>query len=165
MADISIGKAPHPIAVLPFYGTGALCFAALALLLFLASGELTGHHFNPRLLAIVHAAALGWGTMVIFGAAYQLLPVICERDLYSVTLAIVSYMMLTVGAIMLVWSFWVFEVGMLMITGGSLVVGAAVLYTVNTCATVVLQQRNTIQQAFIVSSALWLLITAVAGLL
>src|SRR5690606_30007417 len=80
MADISIGKAPHPIAVLPFYGTGAVCFAALALLLFLASGELMGHHFSPHLLAIVHTAALGWGTMVIFGAAYQLLPVVCERS-------------------------------------------------------------------------------------
>lgn len=165
MADISIGKAPHRMAVLPFYGTGALFFAALSVLLFMAADELTGHHFNPHLLAVVHAAALGWGTMVIFGAAYQLLPVICERDLYSVALAVGSYVMLTVGTILLVWSFWVFEVGVLMITGGSLVVSAALLYTVNTCATVALQQRHTVQQAFIVSSALWLLMTTVAGLL
>lgn len=153
------------MAVLPFYGTGALFFAALSVLLFMAADELTGHHFNPHLLAVVHAAALGWGTMVIFGAAYQLLPVICERDLYSVALAVGSYVMLTVGTILLVWSFWVFEVGVLMITGGSLVVSAALLYTVNTCATVALQQRHTVQQAFIVSSALWLLMTTVAGLL
>ena len=94
MANISIGKAPHRIAVLPFYGTGALFFLLLAVMLFIAAGELTGHHFNPHLLAIVHAAALGWGTMIIFGAAYQILPVICERDLYSVPLAVVSYVML-----------------------------------------------------------------------
>ena len=153
------------MAVLPFYGTGALFFVALAVLLFMSAGELTGHHFSPHLLAIVHAAALGWGTMVIFGAAYQLLPVICERDLYSVALAVASYVMLTVGAILLVWSFWVFEVGVLMITGGSLVVSAVLLYTINTCATAAWHKHGTIQQAFIVSSALWLLITVVIGLL
>lgn len=153
------------MAVLPFYGTGAVFFAVLAVLLFVSAEELTGHHFNPHLLAIVHAAALGWGTMVIFGAAYQLLPVICERDLYSVGLAVASYVLLTAGTVLLVWSFWVFEVGGLMLTGGSLVVAAAILYTINACATVALQQQHTVQQAFIVSSALWLLITAVAGLL
>lgn len=165
MADISVGKAPHPLAVLPFYGTGALFFAVLAILLFLSAGELTGHHFSPHLLAIVHTAALGWGTMVIFGAAYQLLPVICERDLYSVPLAVASYLLLTVGTILLIWSFWIFEVGAIMIAGGSLVVAAALLYTANTCITAVRNPRTTPQKAFIVSSALWLFITVAIGLL
>ena len=166
MAGIPIGKAPHPIAVLPFYGTGAVCFAVLAVLLFFSADELTGHHFSPHVLAVVHTAALGWGTMVIFGAAYQLLPVICERDLYSVPLAVASYVTLTVGAALLVWSFWVFEVGALMIAGGALVVTAALLYTVNTCVTAAPHQRTaTPQRAFMVSSALWLLITVIIGLL
>ena len=165
MAGIPIGKAPHPVAVLPFYATGALCFAGLALLLLLSAGELTGHHFSPHLLAIVHTAALGWGTMVIFGAAYQLLPVICERDLYSVPLAVGSYAMLTIGALLLVCSFWHFEVGALMITGGSMVVIAALLYTINVCATAINHGHATPQQVFMVSSAVWLLVTAVIGLL
>lgn len=165
MTAVGIGKAPHRMAVLPFYGTGALFFAALAVLLFVTADELTGHHFNPHLLAIVHAAALGWGTMVIFGAAYQLLPVICERNLYSVPLAVASYVTLTVGVLLLVWSFWIFEVGVLMIIGGSLVVVAALLYTVNTCATTTLHQHGSVQQAFLVSSALWLLTTVIIGLL
>lgn len=165
MADISIGKAPHPIAVLPFYGTGALFFVVMAVLLFLSAGELTRHHFNPHLLAIVHAAALGWGTMVIFGAAYQLLPVICERDLYSVPLAVTSFLMLTVGTVLLIWSFWIFERGIMMIAGGSCVVAAALLYTINTFGTARRNPRTTVQQAFVVSSALWLLITVTTGLL
>ncbi|GGG84570.1 hypothetical protein GCM10007415_17190 [Parapedobacter pyrenivorans] len=165
MVALNIGRAPHRVAVLPFYGTGALFFALLTVLLFVAAGELTGHHFSPHLLAIVHAAALGWGTMIIFGAAYQLLPVICERDLYSVPFAVASYVMLTVGALLLVWSFWVFEVGVLMITGGALVVVAAVLYAINTCATAARQQRVNVQQVFLVSSALWLFITVIIGLL
>jgi len=153
------------MAVLPFYGTGAVFFAVLAVLLFRVAGELTGHHFNPHLLALVHIAALGWGTMVIFGAAYQLLPVICERDLYSVPFAVASYVMLSLGTLLLVWSFWMFEVGALMITGGSLVVSAALLYTINTSATAALHQHSSVQRAFMVSSALWLLITTIIGLL
>ena len=165
MAGISIGKTPHPIAILPFYGTAALCFAVLALLLFVSADELTGHHFSPHLLAIVHTAALGWGTMMIFGAAYQLLPVICERDLYSVPLAVVSYIMLSLGSLLLVWSFWRFEVGALMFTGGSMVGVAVVLYVINTCV-MVFQHRNiTAQHVFLISAALWLLITVAMGLL
>lgn len=165
MERSDIGKAPHPMAVLPFYGTGALFFAILAVLLFLSAGELTGHHFSPHLLAIVHMAALGWGTMVIFGAAYQLLPVICERDLYSVSLAVASYLLLTMGIVLLIWSFWVFELGIVMIAGGSLITAATLLYTANICVTAAQNQHATPQKAFIVSSALWLLITVTIGLL
>ena len=95
MASINIGKAPKNSAVLPFYGTGAIFFLALTLMLFISPTALEGHYFQPHLLAIVHTAALGWGTMVIFGASYQLLPVICERDLYSPSLALLSYLFLT----------------------------------------------------------------------
>lgn len=165
MAAIGIGKTPHPIAVLPFYGTGAVFFAVLAVLLFIAADVLAGPHFHPHLLAVVHAAALGWGTMIIFGAAYQLLPVICERDLYSVALAVASYVALTVGAALLIWSFWVFEVGVMMIVGGALVVSAALLYLINTCMTAAVHLSSSVQRVFMVSAALWLLITVVIGLL
>src|SRR5690554_4101227 len=92
MSALQVGKVPDARVIVPFYGTGALFFLLLALLLFFASGDLAGHYFAPRILAVVHTAALGWGTMMIFGAAYQLLPVIAERTLYSSRLAFVSYL-------------------------------------------------------------------------
>ena len=165
MADIQIGKAPQGIAVLPFYGTAAVFFLVLCILMLLSAGELTGHYFSPHVLAIVHAAALGWGTMVIFGAAYQLLPVICERDLYSVRLAFASYVLLVIGTALLVGSFWTFRADGMMIAGGASVVSAALLYTINAFVTASIGMRYTIQKAFIVSSALWLCITTTAGLL
>ncbi len=164
MADPRIGKTPPAIAVLPFYGTAALFFVALCVLLLLAADELTGHYFSPALLAAVHTAALGWGTMVIFGAAYQLLPVICERSLHSTAMAVGSYALLTVGTILLVWAFWTFRVGIPLIAGGSLVVAAALLYAINVCATVAGTSAS-IYRLFLVSSALWLCITTIAGLL
>ena len=73
MAAIHIDKSPSSWAVLPFYGVGALFFVLLCLLLFFSADVLAQHYFSPQLLAIAHTAALGWGTMLIFGAAYQLL--------------------------------------------------------------------------------------------
>lgn len=159
------GTASGYLVVLLFYGTGALSFLVLSILLLFASNELTGHYFNPHLLAIVHTAALGWGTMVIFGAAYQLLPVICERDLYSIPLAFFSYLSLVIGTVLLVWSFWKFDTGAMMIAGGAMVVLAAILYAVTACCMAFSYRGDAICNYFMMSSALWLVVTAVIGLL
>ncbi|MBU0696487.1 MAG: cytochrome C oxidase subunit I, partial [Bacteroidetes bacterium] len=69
--------------VISHYLLAAINFLALAPMLALAVNDLGGHYFQPHLLAITHTAALGWGTVIIFGACYQLVPVILETELYS----------------------------------------------------------------------------------
>ncbi|HVY73625.1 MAG TPA: hypothetical protein VG890_02280 [Puia sp.] len=165
MADINIAKAPPASAVLPFYATGSLAFCALCLLLFLSPASLTTHYFNPHLLAIVHTAALGWGTMIIFGAAHQLLPVICQEDLFSPGMATFSWYTLTSGAFLLIWSFWNMWVGWIMITGGSLVILSAIMYLINVLCTSRICKKYTLQKLFLVTSGCWLLFTTIAGLL
>lgn len=165
MNGLQVGTTPKNFAVLPFYATGALFFLLLSLLLFLGSSSLLGHYFQPHLLAIVHTAALGWGTMIIFGAAYQLLPVICERNLYSDTLSLASYLLLVSGTVILIQRFWIFYTDKLMIAGGAFVVSAALLYTVNVIKTAQLNKRSTLEKYFLLSSAFWLLITTGIGLL
>src|SRR5690606_11914132 len=165
MAEIEIGRTPPGISILPFYFTGALAFVALTVFLFLSSDSLTGHYFSPHLLALVHTAALGWGSMVIFGAAYQLLPVICERDLFQPTLAFASYLFLTIGTLLLVISFWDFQVGLIIISGGACIVLAALLYLINVLGTSGAIRQYSIQHLFLSSSAFWLLFTTLIGLL
>ena len=165
MADINIGKAPPNSAILPFYATGAVAFFIMCVLMLVSADSFTRHYFSPHLLTIVHIGALGWGTMIIFGAAHQLLPVICERDLDSARLASFSWYTLTAGVILLAYSFWDFKVGWLMISGGSLIVISAILYTLNVVLTSKICIRYSEQKLFIISSAIWLLITTVVGLL
>lgn len=153
------------MAVVPFYATAALFFLLLSILLFLSSAELTAHYFSPKLLAIVHATVLGWGTMIIFGAAYQLLPVIFQEELFSNRLAFVSYLFLVTGTLLLVWCFWRFDTGSMMVLAGSFIVTAALLYTINVCATSLRSKQSSVYQYFLVSSAAWLVLTTVAGLL
>ena len=165
MAQISIGKAPGNSAVLPFYATGAVMFFVLCALMVFSPESFTQHYFSPHLLTMVHVAALGWGTMIIFGAAHQLLPVICEQDLYSEKMASFVWYTLTLGMILLTTNLWNLTVGWAMIAGGSLIVISASLYLLNVLKTSRICKKYSIQKLFLTSSALWLLFTVVVGLL
>ena len=165
MAEINIGKAPGNKAVLPFYATGAIAFLVLCIVMLCTPQSFTQHYFTPHLLTIVHIAALGWGTMIIFGAAHQLLPVICEQDLYSEKMASASWYTLTLGIILLTWKFWNLDTGWVMITGGSLIVFSVLFFVINVLKTTAIFRKFTTQKLFIISSALWLLFTVSVGLL
>src|SRR5690554_1657191 len=123
------------------------------------------HYFNPHLLAITHTAALGWGTMIIFGASYQLLPVITEKKLWSEDMAIASWYCLLSGVVLLIYSFWSFRTGWVMIVGGSLVVISAIFYLFNAIWTGPAPTGGRFPWYFILSSAGWLVFTVIVGLL
>lgn len=162
----AIGNTPKEYAVVPFYTTAAILFLVLSVLMFIAAPQFTAHYFQGKTLALVHTAALGWATMIIYGAAYQLMPVIFERNLFSSKLALVSYFFLLSGSILLVYSFWFFHTGTLMITGGSLVGVSTILYSVNVFKTAKFEKKKfKFQNLFVISSALYLMTTVVVGLL
>jgi len=161
---MNIGKPPKNSAVLPFYGTGAVFFLILSILMFVAANRFQEHFFHPETLALVHIAALGWGTMIIFGAAYQLMPVIFEKELFSSKLAFISFWFLLSGTILLIVSFWYFKPGLFMIGGGILVLISVMLYNLNIFKTAALAVIS-IQKLFLLVSALWLLITVTVGII
>lgn len=168
---LNIGKAPKNKAVLPFYGTASFIFLISTILLcysstqFISTENFNAHYFTPQLLSIVHLTAIGWGTMVIFGAAYQLLPVICERDLYSSNLAFISFLFLTLGVGLLSYSFWFFQVGDIMIAGGFSILIAIGLYLINVVKTSAVNRHSSMERIFVFTSAIWLTITALIGIL
>jgi hypothetical protein len=49
--------------------------------------ELAGYYYHPRLLALTHTVTLGWITLAIMGASYQLVPIVLERPIWSERLA------------------------------------------------------------------------------
>ena len=165
MADINIGKAPGNSAILPFYATGSIVFLILCVVMFSTPETFLKHYFTPHLLTIVHLAALGWGTMIIFGALHQLLPVICEHDLYSEKMASASWYTLTLGIILLTRKFWNLDVGWVMITGGSLIVFSVLLFLINVLKTTHVCTKYSAQKMFITASAVWLFFTVCVGLL
>lgn len=147
------------------YGVSSLFFVLLTVLLFFSSGDLIGHHFQPKLLAITHLAVLGWGVMTIFGASYQFVPVITEAKLYSRKLILISFILLLTGTLLLVYSFWFFKVGWEMQVAGILVFASFICFSINVYLTLNTSKKWGIAADFIQSSTLWLLVTAVMGIL
>lgn len=164
MNQIASQNAPSPKVVVPHFVFGALSWLVVTLLIVFHPEVFIQHFFNAKLLAITHLLVLGWITMVIFGALYQLLPVIMEVKLYSETLAKISFALLGTGTILLSIAFWQFSFGTLMFIAGSLIVIAAGLFVANVLLTAHTSNKKVIERSFIVSSVIWLLFTVLAGL-
>src|SRR5262252_1396745 len=48
------------------------------------AGELAGHYYHPRVVALTHTVTLGWITLAIMGASYQLIPIVLGRPVWRV---------------------------------------------------------------------------------
>jgi hypothetical protein len=68
---------------LGFLSAAALAFTTAALALPWLADELAGHYYHPRLIALTHTLTLGWITLTILGASYQLIPIVLERPVWS----------------------------------------------------------------------------------
>lgn len=163
-ANNATAKTTSHKVVLPFYGYAALAFLVAAILLAVSAADFTGHYFHPHLLAITHIIALGWGTMMILGASYQLVPVLIEGALYSNTLATISFAAAAVGIPILVRGFYVFDMGLHTQCGGILIIIAIIAYLVNLAISMAKSKHENVHAFFIFTAALWLLATAGVGL-
>ncbi len=92
---------------LSYLGAAAAAWlAAMAALPWLAP-ELSGHYYHPRVLALTHTVTLGWITMSILGASYQLIPIVLERPLWSERLARWQLGVLLIGVSGMIAHFWI----------------------------------------------------------
>ncbi len=157
-------KTTPPAVVLPFYGYAALSFLLAAALLFLSAPAFINQYFHPHLLAIAHLMALGWGTMIILGASHQLVPVIVEGRLYSLTLAHASFFLAAAGIPLLVYGFYVFNMGWPAKWGGRLVLLALLAYLVNLGISMSKGKSENVHALFVFTATLWLFLTALLGL-
>jgi hypothetical protein len=101
---MSAAAARRPSALLPLVHllTAAVAFIAAAVALPWLAVDLAGHYYHPRVLALTHTVTLGWITLTIMGASYQIIPVVLERPLWSERLAWWQYGAFVTGVIGLV---------------------------------------------------------------
>jgi hypothetical protein len=102
--------------------TGLLGFMLFAIGVPLLAPELVRTNDDPRVLALTHLAVLGWITMTMFGALYQLFPVALGGTVRSPRLGRWNYWVLATGIAGFVPSFyWNWTLGVAIF--GSLTVG------------------------------------------
>ena len=81
------GRGPSPLLPLAYLLCAAAAFVVGSFGVAWLAPELAGHYYHPRLLALTHTVTLGWITLAIMGASYQLIPVVLEHPIWSERLA------------------------------------------------------------------------------
>jgi len=142
-----------------------ISFLLFNFMLLLNYNYISGHHFQPRILAITHIATLGFITMIIFGAMFQLVPVVLEVKLFSTILAEIQFWIYTAGVFLLVIKFWNFNLSLLFIIPALLLSTAIVLFSINIILSMIKGKNWNITGTYLASALFWLLITALAGYL
>ncbi len=150
--------------VLPFYLYAAISFLISAVLLLTSTSAFLQHYFHPHILAITHLMALGWATMIILGASHQLVPVLIEGKLYSNTLGYISFILAAIGIPLLVYGFYVFNMGEPAKWGGRFVLLAILTYLINLGISISKGKNESIHAIYVFTSVVWLFLTAFLGL-
>ncbi len=124
------GGRPSPVLPLSYLTAAAGGFLLAALGVVWLAPELAGHYYHPRVLALTHTVTLGWITLSIMGASYQLIPIVLERPIWSERLARWQLAILLVSITGMVGHFYLGTWAGLALAAGLLGVGIA-LYLLN----------------------------------
>ncbi len=151
--------------VIKYIGTAVLAFVLLTFLQLLEYETITGHHFQPKILALTHIATLGWITMTIFGALFQLVPVVLEVKLFSEVLAELQYWIYLIGAAGLVYGFWVFDSKNFIMPSAIVLNAAMLIFAFNMIMTFIRVKKWNITGYYLAAAVFYLIVTALAGLL
>jgi hypothetical protein len=81
------GRGVSPMLPLSYLMTALAAFVLAALAVPWLAPELAGHYYQPRVLALTHTMTLGWITLTIMGASYQIVPIVLGRPIWSERLA------------------------------------------------------------------------------
>jgi hypothetical protein len=126
--------------------------------------DLLDFYYEGHILALTHLLTLGWITMAIMGAAFQLVPIALETTLYSQRLARWQFWLMLVGITAMVGHFWVGRsLGMAM-GAGFVLVGVA-LFLANMGKTLWQVERWDIAAQHVAAALVYLAATALLGTL
>jgi hypothetical protein len=100
------GAGPSPALPLAYLLCATVAFVLAATGLPWLAPVLAGHYYHPRVLALTHTVGLGWITLAIMGASYQLAPIVLERRVWSERLARWQLLGVAAGVAGMVGHFW-----------------------------------------------------------
>lgn len=101
-AGLSVEQAPPLEIPLSFFLTAPFAIALAGILLLMNGGYLLISPWSPQTVALTHLGTLGFLTMVMVGALYQMTPVVAGRRIPAVRLAHSVYCFLVGGLCLLI---------------------------------------------------------------
>lgn len=151
--------------VIKYFITAIISFIVFNLMLLVDYKSISGHHFQPKILSINHILTLGFITMIIFGAMFQLVPVVLEVKLFSNILAEIQFWIYSIGVILLAYKFYFFSSSLSFEFPAILLSIAMTIFTINIVLSMIRVKKWNITGTYLASALFWLLITALAGYL
>lgn len=155
---------PQALISFAFFGLGLASFAIALAWLVRRPETFLGAARAGEMVALVHLTILGWMGSFVFGAAYQLIPVISEGPLFSRALAWVHAVLHAVALPMMLWSM-VQERFAGAAHAGSLLAIGAVIGVINLAITASRRSRWTPDNVGLQLALFWLVATVAMGVL
>jgi hypothetical protein len=124
------GRGVSPMLPLAYLVTATAAFVVAALAVPWLAPELAGHYYQPRVLALTHTVTLGWITLTIMGASYQIVPIVLGRPIWSERLARWQLVLTAAGIGGLVGHFFIGQWSGLLWAAGLIMLGVG-LHLVN----------------------------------
>ena len=165
-AGLSTKNAPSVWVVVPHFLLGAIGLLIASVLSVVHYEDFLGYHITPEILSITHLMILGWVILVIFGALYQLIPVVMEVKIYSEKLAYATLVIMVFGVFFLVSGFLKFDFKFThnIAMGGTFIIIAVLLFAINTLKSAAASPKKSISRLYIIASGLYLLLNVSLGL-
>ncbi|MEN8186207.1 MAG: hypothetical protein ABFR05_03640 [Bacteroidota bacterium] len=165
MNGLNSNNAPDASVVKPHFIFGAIAFLILSVMILLADSTLLGAYFDSKIIAITHMAVLGWAIMIVFGALYQLIPVVFETSLFSEKLAKFTFWLSGFSVLFLTYSFWVADYTGLLPYAALLMFVSLLLFVANVILSYKNSRKKSISSRFVITAVFWLAITELIGTL
>ncbi|RLD91287.1 MAG: hypothetical protein DRJ09_01630 [Bacteroidetes bacterium] len=165
-AGLSTKNAPSVWVVVPHFLLGAVGLLTASVFSVIHYEDFLGYNITPEMLTITHLMILGWVILVIFGALYQLIPVVMEVKIYSEKLAYATLVVMVVGVFFLIAGFLKFDSKFThnMAMGGTFIIIAVLLFAINTLKSAAASPKKSISRLYIIASGLYLLLNVSLGL-
>lgn len=165
MATEAPNTANAPPLALPlvFFATGLFGLLGEILDLLWHRPELLAFNIGtPGILAATHFMTLGFITMVMMGALYQLIPVVMNTKVASVPLGFWHFGLYALGTGLVIGSMLLFK-PMGMMVGGSFIIVAVTIFLINLSATLKSAKSWTISSYFVLAALVYLACTVIMG--
>jgi hypothetical protein len=131
MLGANADQAPPLLLPMSFFVTGLLGVSAALLTLLTHLRDLSGFVYGVGpMLGATHFITLGFVSMVMMGAMYQLVPVVLNTQLYKVAMGAFHYAAFVPGVALLVSGF-LGAGSVVLVVGGSLVVASVIVFLIN----------------------------------
>ncbi|MDD3342900.1 MAG: hypothetical protein PHR87_04920 [Sulfurospirillaceae bacterium] len=163
--SLATEMAPPFVLVAHFFIAGLVFLLLSAISFFSLVEDFSGYFISFHFAAFAHLYLLGFVMMIIFGAMYQLLPVVLEAPIFSKDFAYIQFYMYVLGLSMMVCGFTFDTLLMLIPYGGVITYLSMLIFCINVFLTFYRLEKLNLIGKYLLSATIFLAISVTLGLI